>query len=230
MGPRDGRGPRGRWAALLALVLVGVGIGFALRGSGHAAAAGAPGPAADAGDRVVVASAVGPTRTDAGVPVGFARSREGAEAAARTMADQTARLFTMTDAELAAAVGRYSASSRRDALVERVRSNAAQFREVAMLAPGPELITAVISAHVDSYTDDRAGVDLYAVQVLVSDAMQVPMVAFGSGRYELVWEDGDWHLWSITDRTGPNPMPAPDAEPTDTARFRQELPGGREPR
>lgn len=209
-------------AAVGVALVFGVGVGFWLRGG--TGAGSAPARPSAASSTAVVGAAAGPSAIEAGVPVGFAPTEAGAIAAASTMAGQLNALFAMEPADRAAAMARYAVPERADALVTRLEEHAASFREIAAIAPEPEVISAVIRAGIDTYDGTRAGVTLYLCQILMSDAMQVPMATFLTGRYELVWVEGDWRVWSVLDTPGPTPLASPDADPTDTARFRAELP------
>jgi len=208
-----------RLIAIVAVVtlIVGAGIGFAARGASVESATP---------ERAIPSTtdADGPTRWEAGVPVGFAHTEAGALAAARTMSNQINTLFAMNDIDRAAAMRRYAAEARAEVLVARLDELAASFGKIAAIAPDPEVVSAVVRGAVDTYDDQRARVTLYLCQILVSDAMQVPMLTFLTGRYELVWEDDDWRVWSVLDTPGPTPLVSPDADPTDTANFRAALP------
>ena len=71
---------------------------------------------------------------------------------------------------------------------------------------GPiELRVGVIATRVDAFSPDRARVRLWRVAVVSRDGMTNPGEQWATVTYDLVWEQGDWKIWSETDIPGPDP-------------------------
>jgi len=58
---------------------------------------------------------------------------------------------------------------------------------------------------VDAFSLDRARVRLWRVAVVSRGGMTNPGEQWATVTYDLVWEQGDWKIWSETDIPGPDP-------------------------
>jgi hypothetical protein len=146
-------------------------------------------------------------RLDAsGVPVGFARSQAGARDAAIAYV-QMGDLVLSLDPSTAANVLRRVAS--REGSVQFVQSELAGFtrlRDALGRGSGPiRLRVGVIATRVDAFLQDRAEVRLWRVAILSRDGMSNPGEQWATVTYDLVWEQGNWKIWSETDVPGPDP-------------------------
>ncbi|MGE4426924.1 MAG: hypothetical protein AB7G37_10780 [Solirubrobacteraceae bacterium] len=129
-----------------------------------------------------------PVRQVAGVPVGFSRTPAGARAAASTYATARARAILQ-------------APTRRQAVLEAIgtRSFAAgvqrqeRARDLAPLAVHEEAdyLVAVLGSRVEVFTEGRARLTVWLVQVLAADTAAG---SFLTQTVDLAWIDGDWRL------------------------------------
>lgn len=155
-------------------------------------------------------TSAGPARLEPpGVPVGFGHSKRGALAAAVAYV-QLGDLILSLDAEAAADVlGRVASREAGDAFVSSELAGFAQLRDALARGSGPSrLRVGVVATRVDAYSLDRARVRLWRVAVLSRDGMTNPGEQWATVTYDLIWEDGDWKIWSETVLPGPSPAPA----------------------
>ena len=146
-------------------------------------------------------------RLDAsGVPVGFGRTRAGARDAAIAYV-QMGDLVLSLDPSAAANVLRRVAS--RESSIQFVQTELAgftQLRNALGRGNGPiRLRVGVIATSVDAFSQDRAEVRLWRVAILSREGMTNPGEQWATVTYDLVWEQGNWKIWSETDVPGPNP-------------------------
>ena len=77
----------------------------------------------------------------------------------------------------------------------------------------------------DAYTPTRARVSLWRVGILSVNGLMAPLAEWTTVDYELVWERGDWRLWSETQVPGPSPIEDPNQTPTTPNQWRTALSG-----
>jgi hypothetical protein len=81
-----------------------------------------------------------------------------------------------------------------------------QLRDAVGRGSGPtRLRVGVVATRVDAFSPDRTRVRLWRVAVLSRDGMTSPGAQWATVTYDLVWEQGDWKIWSETDIPGPDP-------------------------
>lgn len=140
------------------------------------------------------------------VPVGFARTQAGARDAAIAYV-QMGDLVLSLDPSAAANVLRRVAS--RESSVQFVQTELdafSQLRDALGRGSGPiRLRVGVIATRVDAFSQHRAEVRLWRVSVLSRDGMTNPGEQWATVTYDLVWEQGNWKIWSETDVPGPDP-------------------------
>lgn len=189
-------------------LVVGILIGFVLdkdQSSGDGARTPAP-------------SAVGPgpSREVAGVPVGYARTEEGATAAATNFSllasgDQLLDLDALTNAmeTLAAPDWKNEAQSQARSgykfIVDRYGDDA-------------EVTAAVVRYDVASYTPDRAVVRLWTVSVASGSKRTNVDEVWGILTVHLVWTGGDWRVEGSDSTSGPAPVDLPTGTSTESAK------------
>lgn len=206
--PRAGRGHRLRLLTLIAALalIVGLLIGRASAPSGPADPVPRPGS--------------GPSRVQAGVPVGFARTREGAAAAVASYQ----RAFADA-AILAPAVMR-----RRIEVVaspDYVRTMlAANSPGRERLARGPigqgvrhgiqTLYVGVpIGYRIESFSRHRARVLTWGFTLLGNASAVAPQAYFGLTHVDLLWLEGDWKISGTEASFGPTPQMKTPPGPVD---------------
>jgi hypothetical protein len=160
-----------------------------------------PGPIASAG--------AGPSRVEApGVPVGFARTRTGALAAAVSYV-QLGNVILTADSDSAATVLRQVSSREAGStFVDSELAAFTQLRSALARGSGPSsLRVGVVATRVDAFAPNRARVALWRVAVLSRDGMTNPGEQWATVTYDLVWEARDWKIWSESVVPGPAPSP-----------------------
>jgi hypothetical protein len=206
--------PRALAAALLTAVLVGAGVRGLLTGSSRPRAPSTAGTASA-------------THTDAfGIPDQFARSRAGAVTAAASDVRQGQRLFELAASARAPALQAMAASAAAPAYVAEQTQALAELDGIA--ARGEGTLTwdvTVLGTRVDAYSPTRAVVSLWRVGVLSIGGLTAPLAEWATVRVELVWERGDWRIWSETQTPGPTPMLHPAEAPSTPEQLRLALAG-----
>lgn len=156
-----------------------------------------------------VTTSPGPARVEPpGVPVGFAHDRRGALAAAVAYV-QLGDVVLSVDADTGAEVlRRVSSRAAGDAFVVSELAGFNQLQNALARGTGPSrLRVGVVATRIDAFAADRARVRLWRVAVLSRDGMTNPGEQWATVTYDLVWEYGDWKIWSETVVPGPAPSP-----------------------
>jgi len=184
-----------------------------------------PGPA-----QAATPPGLGATRMVAGVPVGYARTREGAVAAmaayGQALADPRVEINDRRRTEVAAAVGtaRYARSlqnaeagfaAMRDGPVGQALGRGA--RAVFLAVP--------VAYRVLSFDGSRAVIVSWSVAIAASDTGIEPRAGWDTTTTTAVWEHGDWKVDQAENR--PGPVPAQDDDPSSAAAFIRGLEGMR---
>jgi hypothetical protein len=166
---------------------------------------------------------VGPTTTVGGVPMGYAHSPAGAEAAAIGFLQLDQALVAMTDEQAAAAKRVIAASSVADALVADV---VAKLDALRTGYPGGATLfrIGVLATRVSPSGADRVRVEIWHVGV-VSPPGAVPYDDWTTQRYELVWERDDWRIAGEASTPGPRPLSLPATNPAGAGQLEAALAG-----
>ncbi len=91
---------------------------------------------------------------------------------------------------------------------------------------GPSRGTSGCSPHaLDAYTSSRALVTVWRVGILSISGLTAPLAEWTTDAYELVWERGDWRIWSETQTPGPTPLAHPSETPSTPEQLRTALAG-----
>ncbi|MFE7132877.1 hypothetical protein ACFVIM_18670 [Streptomyces sp. NPDC057638] len=235
----DGPAPRRRFRALniivaVIAVLTVAGLLIANLASGDDGSdtpgSGSPRPDKASG----TADAPGAARTEAGVPVGYPRTKAGAKAAASNFqAAQSTTAFLadpdtrrkITDVVMAPE----AAGQRKATLDAQTGKLMAQLGilESGRTAKGAALINrhATLAAEVTSFSKDLATVELWSVAVTgvaAADSPLPPTSEFTQWNYTLRW-DGDWKAATITRSAGLVPQTSA-GQPSSPSAF-QDLGG-----
>lgn len=176
-------------------------------GQGDAAVAPAPPvePASD--DR---ARGPGPSATDRGVPVGYEQSRDGAAAAATTYLSTLHQLVALGETERRAALGVLTADGA-DAVVDEATAAFTTLDNVVSqartTAPDARLFLREVpmAYTVGRFSETRAQVEVWTVGVVIVEGATQATEVWSTNTVELVWEDGDWRVWSWARQAGPQP-------------------------
>jgi hypothetical protein len=194
------------------------------------------GQPADGGDRPAGRAAAssdetasdttGPRRVVLGVPQGFAHTREGAVAAATGFLLTGQALLDLAPTQVEDAIGLMTASGSRAAQVARTSTQLTDLREALADGAGPtQYVQSVLATRVDAYMPEGARVSMWSVGVLSRRNAAPPQAGWAITTYDLVWEDGDWKLWSEDRDTGPAPMLNGGAPPATAEELAERLQG-----
>jgi len=178
--------------------------------------------------KVVAASATsaGPIEERDGLLVGFAHSRTGAITAATTYVREGQRLFDLPAGERDAALRSIAADGAADGVVGEQTPQLAELDGVAQRGQGPlTWMVSVLATRLDAYTSGRAEVSLWRIGILSVNGLMAPLAEWSTVDYELVWEHGDWRLWSETQVPGPSPIADPNQTPTTPSQWSSALNG-----
>jgi hypothetical protein len=212
---------RAAWVLVAAVLLGACGGGAGNEASRDTSAAAAPAPpVAASADR-----GPGPSATEAGVPVGYEQSSDGAAAAATTYLSTLHQLVTAGDPERRAALGVLRADGA-DAVTEEATAAFATLDSIVSRArsttPAARLFLREVpmAYTVSRFADTRAQVDVWSVGIVIVEGATQATEVWSTNTVELVWEHGDWKVWSWTRRAGPQPSlatttPVPAAEVLD---------------
>ncbi|MDP9335451.1 MAG: hypothetical protein M3Q30_19390 [Actinomycetota bacterium] len=168
----------------------------------------------------------GPARYSHGIPAGFARSKDGARTAAAAYVLTGQVLIDLPPTAVDAAVRLMSSAGSADVQVSTTEQQLEQLR--AVLAPGTGLtryLQAVVATRVDAFTPDRARVSLWNVGVLSRIGVAAPQAGWTTSTFDLVWERGDWKVWSETISPGPAPALNGGAAPATSDELEAKLEG-----
>ncbi len=171
-------------------------------------------------------SAPGPSLERAGLLVGFAHTRAGAIAAATTYVREGQRLFDLPSPQRDAALRSIAASAAADGVLGEQARQLNELGGIAQRGQGPlTWMVTVLATRLDAYTPARARVSLWRVGILSVSGLMAPLAEWTTVDYELVWERGDWRLWSETQVPGPSPIADPNQTPTTPNQWRTALSG-----
>jgi len=148
----------------------------------------------------------GPRLDASGVPVGFARTQNGARDAAIAYVQMGDLVLSLDPSAAAGVLRRVASRESSDEFVQSELFGFAQLRDALGRGSGPiRLRVGVVATRVDAFSPDRAEVRLWRVAILSRDGMTNPGEQWAMVIYDLVWEQGDWKIWSETDVPGPDP-------------------------
>lgn len=219
VGHGAGPAPSSRRALRWAIALVAIAAAFLIgRATG------------DSGGNAPRAAGAGPTRTEAGVPVGYARSRAGAVAAAFGYGAVSARedflnpqrRRVVLDIIATPAFAQRYAQRATPALAEALRGPLGRGLRVG--AP-TILLSAPLAYRVVSYSSQRAVIAGWGAAVSANTVGLNPQVDFQTTTSTVVWRNGDWKLDDGRIDPGPTPAPAIDTQPTSAEAFVNSLSG-----
>ena len=168
----------------------------------------------------------GSARVEAGVPAGFARTRDGAVTAAASFVTTGQALLNMDPVSAERAVRQMAAAGTADEQVRGAREQLAAVRSALASGNGPVVFRqASIAARVVAWNPDRAEVEIWNVGVLSRAGVAPPQAGWAISTFDLVWERGDWRIWSETIAPGPAPVSDASAAPADSQGFVGALDG-----
>jgi len=210
---------------VLALVAGAFLTGMAVRGAVGAKSPDAPVRRADA-PADDTADGPGPAGTRDGMPVGFAQTEDGARAAAVAYVLTGQDLLAMPPTRVGTAISAIAAEASAETQVADADQQLEQLRTVLVGGNGPvRYLQAALATRVDAYSPQRARVSVWSVGVLSRAGAAQPQAGWNISTFELVWERGDWKVWSETITPGPAPELNAGAAPTSHEELDRALNG-----
>ena len=165
-------------------------------------------------------------RIRGGIPVGFARTKDGARAAAVAYVLTGRTLINLAPTLADNAVRSMSASASADMQVATTEQQLDRLRAVLAPGSGPtRYLQAVLATRIDAFTPDRARVSVWNVGVLSRAGVAAPQAGWTTSVFELVWERDDWKVWSETITPGPAPALNAGAAPATSEQLESALNG-----
>jgi hypothetical protein len=222
VGGRDGR--RGRFG----LVAVAAAAVFVTGMAAHAAVAnGGPRPSGGGESAVAAPTEDAPRPAAGGIRLGFPRTRDGAREAALTFAATVPQqLMYATPEQVVDIVTATSADGATEASPAEVSASVTEAQAALVGGYGNAWwIVTPLAVRVDAYDGERAQVSVWVVRVLSRAAVASPQTSWAVTTLELVWERGDWRVWSSDDSPGPSPEPDGSDPSATAAELDQRLDG-----
>jgi hypothetical protein len=212
-----------RIGIVLAAVAVGMLLGAYLSGGLSSPGAGAATPVGpDVGDIRVSADSAGPHNKVDGVGVGFAQTEGGAVAAATNLVLTLEQASTTDRANAIRAYEILAAEGSRDSLTADMAA-AWDSLHTTIAANGPRssslfLRTVPVGHELSRYSNERATVEVWTLTIVAAAGLAEPLATWETATVEVVWENGDWKVWSALSTAGPSPAWA-ELESTETGAF-----------
>lgn len=149
----------------------------------------------------------GPLTTRDGVPAGFADTRDGAVAAAAAYVCTGQVLLGMDPLSGGAAIRQMAAAASADSQVQSTLAQLSATRDQLASGTGPITFRqSAIAWRLTAWQSDRADVAVWSVSVLSRAGVAPPQAAWATSTFDLVWERGDWKVWSEAIVPGPAPI------------------------
>ncbi len=147
----------------------------------------------------------GPTSEINGVPVGYARTEEGAVLAATNFGLVSTSDLIRDRQAYVRAITTFAAESWR----QQAERQALNGHEYALEQYGGdiEMSSAVLRFDVLDFSPDEAKVRLWTVSVATGSKKRAAEAVWGSSTLDLAWVDGDWRVTGTENETGPVPVP-----------------------
>ncbi len=170
--------------------------------------------------------APGPTRVESGVPAGFARTPEGAVAAAASFVCTGQVLLDMDPLAAEEAVRQMASATAADRQVAEALAALRSVRSTLASGMGPTIYRqAAVAWKVLSFSPAQAQVAIWNVGVLARDGIAPPQAGWAVSTFDLLWERGDWKVLDERITPGPAPILDDSAAPATAAQLIASLRG-----
>ncbi len=160
-------------------------------------------------------SGPGPVAETNGVPTGYARTEEGAVAAATNFNLLSARDELLTEGSLAQAMRTLAAPDWADD-AERQGDNGYEY-VIETYGDDADVSAAVLGYQVADFNDNRASIRLWVVTTLSGSGRPNAETTWGIVTTDLAWVEDDWRVANIESSPGPAPVELPSGRPQLTA-------------
>ena len=193
-------------AGVIVGILIGTLLGFVLDdGNGE--------PPAQ--ERTPSAAGPGPSTEANGVPVGYARTEEGALAAARGFALLSASDVIRDKAAYVRAMQTIAAPDWSDHAKD-LALNGYEFL-IDRYGPDVDVSAAVLRYDIVDFSPTQAEIELWVVSVAAGSLRPTVDEVWGTALVELAWVDGDWRVSGAENTTGPAPVDLPTTSSEESA-------------
>lgn len=170
----------------------------------------------------------GPTLAHDGVPLGYARTRGGAAAAALNYSSLLGRLELQRKPErdrILRALATPELTSRAIPELDRVAGELGRAGYLDTVRGRTVYLPAPLAYRVVDWSGRRATVATWSASVLVtSNRRAAPVISFQTAHTSLEWRGGDWRFAGASRRV-PGPAPAIADKPTASAEFLHRIDG-----
>ena len=178
------------------------------------------------GDTSKETSGSGPTKVEAGVPVGYERSKAGAARAALGYEGALATLSQASPEARRNALRIMALPARQAEVVEAGESAYAFFDKE--FGPQGVVRSAVVGYRVKAYDQDAAEVELWEVSVIGRPETVPARSGWSTRTVRLRWVNGDWKVAELpSESSGPTPelqgTPSDSANVIEAARQLEEV-------
>jgi hypothetical protein len=168
----------------------------------------------------------GPVGVASGIPVGYARTREGAVAAAVAYVSTGQAILGMAPAEVETAVRRMATGDAGEAILADTHARLAAARAALEGSDTPiEYRQAALAVRVDAFSQERARVAVWNVGILSREGVAPPQAGWAISTFDLAWERNDWKVAAETIEPGPAPVTNAAVAPATSAELRRRLVG-----
>lgn len=191
--------------AVLVGVVIGVLLGFTLD-KGSEVPAQTPDPSS---------VGPGPTTEENGVPVGYARTEEGAVAAATNFNLLSGRDDLLDLDAMRSAMQTLAAPSWKDD-ASRQAQNGYEFI-VDTYGEDADVSAAVLRYDLVDFTSDSASVRLWTVSLASGSKQPTVEEVWAVVTVELLWVADDWRVEGVESSVGPAPVDLPSGQPEENA-------------
>lgn len=178
----------------LVALLVGLGVGYVVANRGDT--------------RGPESAEVGPTSTKDGVPIGYARTRAGAVAAASNFEQVRSGPLLLRPEAYKRAIETMASESWGSEGTETAAKDSSTIENE--FGPGALIENSVLRYRIENFTRDRADVSVWLVSVIQPESGS-PVQIWSTVKYTLLWEDGDWRVsdTELVDSVVPAPYQSP---------------------
>ena len=171
-------------------------------------------------------SGPGPWSIEGGIPTGFARTQQGAIAAAASYTTIGQALIDLAPTQLPDPVRRYAAAATAPEQITALTDDMAALRQTLDKGSGrTRYVKAVLATRLTDYTDERATVRVWNVGVFWRHGAADPQADWTTSTFQLLWEDDTWKVLTETTESGPAPAPNGGTPPVAAAELDRLLTG-----
>lgn len=157
----------------------------------------------------------GPTDEINGVPIGYARTEDGAVAAAANFQLLSAKDSLLDREALVTAMQTFAAPAWKQEAARQARNGYEYIADT--YGADADVSAAVLRYSVDDFNPDRAVVRLWTVSLVSGPKRPSVEEVWAIVTVDLAWINDDWRVRGIESSVGPAPVDLPSGQPSQTA-------------